>query len=275
MIRLLTATVILVCIVATPTLADGIEVLFDFEDQELGLVDPLNPNTGSLLLEDAATGLRVSFDRVSDILGGGPELEVVDLGDPSFGFGSRSLSPFINTVANEFVGYLRITIDTTNLFDPSLQVGRVDWDMGDYVPSDNDDLYISSDTALGTLEGYVEYDNSGYAPPFGSSTYTLIRAENITKIRMFGGTGAQLEGAANSVFYDNFLFSLVNPGTYSLDDETPISSLGGGPSNPGLGPQDGPNGGTPTVPPIPEPASLFAVATGLALLGLRFRRKSR
>ena len=66
MIRLLIAVTLLVCALVTPTLADPVipvaEARFDFEDQDLGPIDLW----GGLELTDALTGLRVTFDRVSN-----------------------------------------------------------------------------------------------------------------------------------------------------------------------------------------------------------------
>jgi len=273
MTRLFPAMVIVVCALCAPTLAAPIssfDVHVDFESAALG---PLPLDTG-YTYTDLATGLKITFNRVSELfpLAQLP-LEIVDLGDPSYGFGPRSLSPFANTNANEIAGYLRITIDTGGLL-PGLELWRMDWDMGDFVPSDNDDLWLWVKSDAGIASKYLQYNNSVYLPPWGSQTYALVQSTNIQEIRMFAGT----TDAPNSVFYDNFVFSLYDVAGehYTAAEETPISSLGGDSGTGSLTLTDGDSsGGTPTAVPIPEPGSFFAMALGLAALGAGTRRRRR
>jgi len=157
---------------------------------------------------------------------------------PTWGMGSLAVfggpDPFLVTFAGLTGG---------TLYD-------VQWDIGDFTPSDTDQFNVT------TLHGMSIGTNNvglldGSLPPFNTRTLMLVDMAGITGL-IFGQTGGQ------SLYYDNFVLNtaLVAPST-----DVPMNGFGGSGA-------EGTNGDDGRLP-VPEPAAVLLLCVGFAAVALR------
>jgi hypothetical protein len=242
---------VLVALASVCTLARAdTTVTFDFENQSAG------PAAQGTVLLDLTTGLKITIRRHIDFPGPADApfsfFDLTPFGVAAFGM---SLSPFNDPASPiPFV----IDIDTSGLLPiyAGMIVNRIDWTMGDFIPSDQDALFVAT-LAGGVLQSATIGITFNFSGNFGSATQFASRANaGIDQLILRGG------GAAfpNSLYFGGFSFNLSQDFAGS---DLPESSAGGD-----VIPNDlSDPGGAPV--PVPEPATLALVGAAAVLLARR------
>ncbi len=211
-----------------PPAPPSVEVNFKFE----GL--PPGPRT-ELLIPDPASGVTIRVSRLD-----GSTFEVADLspwlGESDLGHGT--LSPFGNPSDQPIV----VEIVPESL-PPGMGVQGCTWDIGDFFPSDTDEIAAITIDVHGLAEGtFGIMDETGFLPPFGKNRVSVQRTNAIALLLIAGGTS----GEPMSVYIDNLTLTLspVSEGE-SFATDLPEGDFGGD----ALADAAGGTGGPPPLPP--------------------------
>ena len=174
------------------------------------------------------------------------------------GFGTQTLSPFNDPSGGAFLWFFTAA--------GSELVGEVEFDAGDFTPSDTDVIGITTDVGefgdLGTSFKGTTLD--GDLPP-GFNQQHFHRASNLGIGAIVFSGGTPLNG--ESLFWDNFTFTTFDPFTLGgVIDDLPVGGATGG----GAGAVEG---GTGSTPPVPEPGTLGLLGAAVAAFVVYRRRR--
>ena len=209
----------------------GPSLLFtlNFDGDPLG-PGPLDPaGTEITLVEPGGAQLRLRLTRGED------PLTVTTIGLP--GWGAGSLSTFNPDPLMPNGAPVRIEVVDA---PPGYGLEGISFQMGDFLPSDIDDLYTSTIAGPEGIDAQVAgnvvvspdlYDNPPADPSFSSTTVDRQRALGIRVFEVAGGSF----NFPGSVYYDNFTFRLRPTvdgtpfGAFANGVDTPESNFGGDP----------------------------------------------
>lgn len=218
---------------------DSVQVILDFDTLPPGpLPDGMEI---TLPVEPPAAGnLILRLSR------GGDPMEINGIGVPGWGAGSLSTFPLDPLAPNG----QPLRIDVVQV-PPGYGVERIAFQMGDFQPSDIDDLWTSTIAGFGEqIAGTIAITPDLYDPPadplipFDSTTVARQRAEGIREFEAAGGSF----NFPGSVYYDNFVFSLkptldgTQTGAFAAGTDAPESSFGGDPRNDAIATNSGKGG---------------------------------
>ncbi|MHC4579744.1 MAG: NHL repeat-containing protein, partial [Planctomycetota bacterium] len=245
---------LLVCLLCVPFAAraqeppppeppGSVDFVLDFEALPPG---PLDPNGTDITLSMEGFG-SLTLRLTRGMLPGDDPLEINGLGVP--GFGAASLSTFNADPTDPNGIPLEIEIVAT---PPGTGVERIVFQMGDFLPSDIDDLWTSTlagpggAQVAGTIAITPDLYDEPLDPesPFRTTTVSRQRAQGIQSLQAQGGSF----NFPGSVYYDNFVFT-VSPtddgtplGNFAAGTDAPESSFGGDPRNDQLATNSGQGG---------------------------------
>jgi PEP-CTERM motif len=157
---------------------------------------------GLTTYSETDSGLTMTLTRET-----GTAFDINALSGAPPSFGARSLSPFVSTVATQFIANF------------SAAVNNFSFDFGDYGPSDEDLAvanFYSGAGGTGTLLGTtsVSWLATDSFPAFKTLSFSSTSA--FLSVKFIGGSTA----FPNSVFYDNFTASAVaavpEPATWAM-----------------------------------------------------------
>ncbi|MHC4451735.1 MAG: hypothetical protein ACYS0E_16635, partial [Planctomycetota bacterium] len=179
------------------------------------LPGPIDPE--GMLITTPVEGLGELTIRIRRA---GDPLELSTIGVPGWGSNSLSLFHFDSAAPNG--APLEVEIVSV---PPGYGVSRITFQVGDFEPSDIDDLFTSTTAGFGVpLDGTIaltpdQYDEPAMHPMFRSVTISRQRGMGIQLLHVWGGSF----NFPGSVYLDNFTFTL-NP----TEDGSPFVAFAAG-----------------------------------------------
>lgn len=249
--RLLVVTLVLVSLVSVAQA----DITFD---GEIGFAN-------GMTYIDGITGVEATFNWSSPLM-------IEDLSP--FGvtsFGTGSLSTFSNPTDGGFI--------TMNLTAPvGFTITGLSFDVGDF-GEDLDEVRVTTlspdEFSLADIANTTDQlmDTPTIEGPFGFTFQTFSFDRELGIGDYLGDPAVSIRAGSpdfpNSVFLDNFRFTVVPTGEFQVGTDDPESGFGGG----GGGGQTLTGaGGLPQTGSAPEPSSLALLAAGFVVLALRRRK---